>query len=385
VKKTTHFITAPLLLILAISVSGCNKNYFFHKAPPQQLPEKVIEHGSLQARKSVYLPTFNNVVNTTSAKIELFTNTAKPLVIMSGPQSGIDSIKFTVNDNTLLIEDTAQEDSQKNEKNKKFISPSINVKMRLHVPHLQDITNAGPGAIYGRPISSHNSTFTAKAGGSLVLAGDVEIKELNTSGSGAVFIKGIHGKSLDVSDESDTKVTLSGDMNIHHLHAHSSGPLTISGKVNISSIDKADAGKLTINGIHSDNLTVKKTGIGDVFLAGTMNLYQLHAKGNSEIVISGIHSDLLDIHASGKGTIRLLGDASQLFAELWGSLKFQGEKLQAKTAFVQVNNTVESHINVTDSMSIHANGESQVYYSGNPEISAKFIDPLSRVIRNQVG
>src|SRR5205823_1181484 len=74
-----------------------------------------------------------------------------------------------------------------------------NVIVRIGVRNLHSITNIGNSIVLGRTILSDKLTVSSSAGGSIFLAGNMNVAQINQTGSGTITVIGAYSPKLDIN------------------------------------------------------------------------------------------------------------------------------------------------------------------------------------------
>jgi hypothetical protein len=118
----------------------------------------------------------------------------------------------------------------------------------------------------------------------------------------------------------------------------------------LDEVDFESAGKLDIQGIETDSLTVSVSGAGDLKL--------------KEIVVKD-----LSVNLSGAGSMSATGSADDLSLNISGFGSFNGKELHGKTADIDLSGAGSATVWVDDRLDAGISGAGSINYYGSPDVN----------------
>lgn len=110
-------------------------------------------------------------------------------------------------------------------------------------------------------------------------------------------------------------------------------------------------------------------------------LSKYHGSGATKGVVLHANSDVLEVDLSGVSSLECQsGDVQSLKVHASGVSKFDGAKLHATEATVDVSGSSNASVHADAKLTVDASGVSRVEYSGNPEV-VKSISGVSKLVR----
>ncbi|WP_188555787.1 head GIN domain-containing protein [Hymenobacter glacieicola] len=100
----------------------------------------------------------------------------------------------------------------------------------------------------------------------------------------------------------------------------------------------------------------------------TADEFTIRASGASDVTMT-INAKTLTATASGASDLRLTGRVERQQVQVSGSSDYQGYNLQSRTATVQASGASDAYVAVTDELSSHASGSSDIHYKGKPRVT----------------
>ena len=172
-----------------------------------------------------------------------------------------------------------------------------------------------------------------------------------------------------LTQSATVSLSIEADDNLHQYltTSVSDGELTIStaddidvapsesmvfrvGVVNLTRIELAGAGAVTVETLDASDFEVALSGVGD-------------------IVIDRLFADVVIVDLGGVGTIRLKGEADQQRVVVSGTGEYDGADLTSRSASVQASGTSTAIVNATDELDIVVSELGEVAFYGFPNLA----------------
>lgn len=94
-----------------------------------------------------------------------------------------------------------------------------------------------------------------------------------------------------------------------------------------------------------------------------------------------VELDELDAEINNRADINLEGDARDLKLITSGSTDIKAKKLRAETANLNASNNSDIYLTVTKNLTLYAQGKSNIYVYGNPDIKVDGLNDKSQIIK----
>ncbi len=120
--------------------------------------------------------------------------------------------------------------------------------------------------------------------------------------------------------------------------------------VDLNKVHFPTAGKMQIEGLETDSLSVSVSGAGDVTL-------------------TDLTADNLDFSLSGAGNIAVDGKSESLQLQISGLGNFKGADLQSQDASVQISGAGSANVWAEDTLDARISGAGSIEYYGDPKVN----------------
>lgn len=157
----------------------------------------------------------------------------------------------------------------------------------------------------------------------------------------------------------------------------------------VTQLDEATvlgSGRLSVQGIHHQDLKINSQGSGSVVLAGSLARLDIHAIGSGDIDAKALRSsnvhvrsqgsgaiDLgsvvgnsLEVHLLGSGSVRAIGEVSKLHVRLSGSGSAELAGLKSQTGDLQLTGSGDISAVVAQTMNVQSQGSGKVRVLSKP-------------------
>jgi hypothetical protein len=207
----------------------------------------------------------------------------------------------------------------------------------------------------------------AVAGSGVVRSESREVADFNAISidyPAEVTIRQGSSESLEIEAEDNLLPQLIAEIRNGTLHlenseqnwrerVHPNEPVLISiTVVDLNRIQFPTAGKMLIEGLETDSLTVSVSGAGDVTL--------------TDLVAGDF-----DVSLSGAGNIAADGESESLKLQISGLGNFNGGELQSQDAGIQISGAGSATVWVEDTLDASISGAGSIDYYGDPNVNER--------------
>ena len=153
--------------------------------------------------------------------------------------------------------------------------------------------------------------------------------------------------------------------------------VTLSARVTMPNIDKLElsgGAKVEINGFDSsNNLPIKLSGGSHLNGSVTAGDVNLSLSGGSHVNLSGSANELV-ANGSGGSHISLSGSAENIVIKGSGGSHFNLDSYPVNDADINLSGGSHADVNVNGTLNVKISGQSEVIYTGNPEMGDIDVD-----------
>jgi len=291
-------------------------------------------------------PNFTKIKVEGPFQVQVFGSYEGNSVYLFGPNEGIRQAAVEVQGDTLCIRAA---------ENAKNTAAMEQVVIRIGVVKLDTMVASGTGRIEGRQLRSDGLVLKSEGKNNFYLAGDIDVKEIWHAGQGCINLFNIDSRALVINTSG-------------------SGALNVNGNVGLRSITHHGTGDINIIGAGGDGFKVYADGSGKIGLLGrSMHLLEVDAKGNTCVYGYYVESNTLNVCTAGAASVGLAGRAETLHVDSSGKSRFEGKYLQSRVAYVRASQSAHINVSASQRLSAAAEGNSSIYYFGQPDELAKFV------------
>ena len=175
-----------------------------------------------------------------------------------------------------------------------------------------------------------------------------------------------------------------------HLSIQDFNSLVVNNNAIVKSIKTLELDKINISLNNSSkielSLIVKKDAEINIAdnAGGKMSLSSTNAvikMNNRSDLKAKMNCKILDVNLENSAEIHLDGEATTSIYNVKGTSNLDARKMKSKTAVLKSKNKSDIFINASKSLEINAEGKSEIYVYGNPEIKIIGFMDKSRIIK----
>lgn len=257
-------------------------------------------------------------------------------VFVYGPQAAIQAVSLRVSGDTLMISQDRPIP----------IALMERVIVRVGVPKLHGLTQAGAGRIEAIHIVSPDLCISAPGSGKIYLAGHYRLKRINHTGNACIYLFGASSKRLEI-------LSAGG------------GLLNISGRVGIRSIRHTGTGEINIIGAYSHGLDIDTSGSGKIALCGNVRLCSICASGKTCTYLSDVRNHRhISLKLKDFAVVGLAGRVRTLNVNASCGAKFYGRYLCALNTYTYASDRAHLNISAANRAFVGATDNATVYFYG---------------------
>lgn len=301
---------------------------------------------------TVRVTNFHNIKISGDFQVRLVGSDHNNSVYIEGPNDAVRAISVTVSDDALCLQQMDHAPANMGR-----------VIVNIRVRDLRVLEHHGRGSVEGVRLFTNDLNIQAYDGGSIFLAGHINVKCIVSRGSGSVNVFTIH------ADNTEIESLGSGDVNVEAKR-----------QVVLKSIKHHGVGDINIIGAASNGLIVDADGKGKIGIKGCVNVKDIRASGETCVFISTSESNAPCIYVYDDARVGINGAAGTLYGYTTRTSRLMARNLVATDAYVEAFG--ESHMNVRATRKIFAtvHDYATIYFFGNPAILTKFEKNYGTVI-----
>lgn len=304
------------------------------------------------SRVAVKVADFNSIKLNGDFKVQITNASGNNKVIMVGPNEAIRSVKVSVNDETLCVEQI------------KNASPEVSrIIVYINIRNLHTLINEGAGDVEGIRLQGHDVAIEQGGSGNMYLAGRMNVSCITNRGSGCVTLYGDDLRGLEI------KTSGTGNVNVYG-----------TSQVDLKSIYHRGSGDINVINATSNCLKINTDGEGKIGLRGEMIVKEIEAGGKTCTFLTTVSGHQVVVHANNNAKVGMDGRADVLRVFTTRTSEFMGRCLLARELYATATGT--SHINsvATGRAFASAKDYASIYFFGDPGILAPFESHSGTVI-----
>lgn len=314
-------------------------SWFFNGEPDHIETNNVNAPATVaMTRLSVHVPNFTKIISNGSFQVQIVGSVDHNSVGILGPNLGTQQIEVSIEGDTLHV--NQREGSQMD---------LCKVIVRIGVRNLRLLENDGSGTIYGRDIRSDILAVNATNTGNIIIAGHMNLFQVNHAGLGKVIIIGACAPCVDVQ-------------------ILNNGIVGIAGRVGLRNVVNNNHGCLNVIGADSNGLDIMATGDSFTGIIGFVNLKKVIALDNSQVYLYWVRARDTVVDQAQESRVGLAGETNTLHLNITDHARFEGEYLKSQHAYVRANKYAHANVNAKQSIFATAKEHSAVFFFGPPDI-----------------